>query len=377
MHRAAVFGMIGVLAAVAVGAAVLLSRPRAAMPQVSGPASRFTVSATVQSSYQGCRAFVLQKLLGPDGGVYTNYLNVPSSGDMTRGHDVLAESQGLLMLYAVRTGDRALFDKAWGYVKKHMLPGAGGGLVAWRVVNSEPAQSNATVDDLRIAGALCEGAERFHDKSLLAPAGMISSALLKTCVQSGYLTEGRGFDTAASPTVRLSYLDLGAMRRLAALDSRWQAVADSSAKLLQKGAVGGQAPLWPETYDITTGRFEQTARYDMVGSLLTLQALADSGADVSGQLRWIAEKFQTGPLYAAYDETGAPVSSMQSTAIYALVMLLAYGKGDKGLYLQAEQRLAGFQVVEQGSPVTGAFGSMQTQEVYSFDNLLALLALHS
>ncbi|MFR4052831.1 MAG: glycosyl hydrolase family 8, partial [Clostridium perfringens] len=44
----------------------------------------------------------IEKDLSKSGyGIYTNYIDKSSEGDITKGHSVLSESEGLMMLYSV------------------------------------------------------------------------------------------------------------------------------------------------------------------------------------------------------------------------------------------------------------------------------------
>jgi len=54
--------------------------------------------------------FINHKLSEENYGIHTNYLDSITTGEKTRGHDVLSESEGLIMLYAVETGNKELFN---------------------------------------------------------------------------------------------------------------------------------------------------------------------------------------------------------------------------------------------------------------------------
>ena len=65
--------------------------------------------------------FVNNKLSSQDGGVYTNYINESSDGDITKGHAVLSESQGIMLLYDLEKNNRDNFDITLDYIKNNMF----------------------------------------------------------------------------------------------------------------------------------------------------------------------------------------------------------------------------------------------------------------
>jgi endo-1,4-beta-D-glucanase Y len=326
--------------------------------------------------YNSCKEFVLNKLTGVDSGIYTNYLPAVSSNDLTRGHDVLAESQGLIMEYAVQTGNHSLFNSAWNYVKSNLLYDSG--FVAWRVINGKPANSDASVDHLRIAGALEDAAQRFNDKSFNTYAGTLSAALLNFSVKDGILVNGyENSSTVPDSQVNLCYLDLNTMKKLSHFDSRWTDVYSKSLALINSGRIKKSMPLFEESWNINTKSFSQLSSTDTMDSMLTLYYLCQTRSQSSSDITWLTTQLNQGPIYTKYDKSGAAASKIESTAIYSLIMLSARCIGDSQLYDMAKIRLLRLQVSDKTSAIYGAFGDSATLQVYSFDNLLALTALDS
>ncbi|GKT32027.1 hypothetical protein ADUPG1_002173, partial [Aduncisulcus paluster] len=87
-----------------------------------------------------------------------------------------------------------------------------------------------------------------------------------------------------------------------------------------------------------------------------------------------AELNRHGKLYSRYDLQGNPVSDVESTAAYAILGRLAKTAGDDELYKLAIHRMTMYQVQDTDTPIYGGFGDKKTLEVYSYDNLQALLA---
>lgn len=329
-----------------------------------------TLSVGSTQAYTQTRAFILQHLMGTDGGIHTNLLTGQSSGDITRGYDVLAESQGLLMEYAVQVRDQALFEQVWKYVQSRML--LQNGLIAWRVVNAQPADSNATVDDLRICKALRLGADTFHDKDDLKAANQISDALYHYCREDSFLLSG---NAKGSPPVLSSYLDLSAIQTNAETDKRWKDVYLQTKSLLSSARVSNEFPLYRETYRPSSHTFAEQDSYDMVASLLAFYDQSQNGTTDEKACAWLKSACDGSGLFASYNKYGVPVSSVQSTAIYALTMLVAREQNDRALYQSAYAKMLAFQVTDTNNILYGGFGNAATGEAYSFDNLLALLAL--
>jgi endo-1,4-beta-D-glucanase Y len=319
---------------------------------------------------------VINKLTGIDGGIYTNYLPATSSDELTRGHDVLAESQGLIMEYAVQTGNRDLFDSAWNYVKTNMLSDPG--FVAWRVVSGKPADSDASIDHLRIAGALADAAQRFNDLSFSTDAKLLSAALLNNSVKGGVLVNGYD-NTSSAPDsqVNLCYLDLKTMKKLSRYDSRFTDIYSKSLALIKSGRIKNNMPLFEESWNADNKSFSKLSNVDTMESVLTLYYLCQTNNQSSSDITWLKTQLNKGPIYTKYYKNGSAASKIESTAIYSLIMLSARAVGDSQLYDMAKVRLLRLQVSDKSSAIYGAFGDPATLQVYSFDNLLALTALDS
>ncbi|MGL5244441.1 MAG: glycosyl hydrolase family 8, partial [Sarcina sp.] len=154
-------------------------------------------------------------------GIYTNYLNNESDGDITKGHYVLSESEGLMMLYAVNSGNKDLFDKNYNIVKNKMK--LDNGLISWRVNENEKSEVSATIDELRIIKALIFAYDRWGDFKYKLNAIRISNALLKNSTLDGNLIDFTQPD-GKSKTITLCYLDLVTMRMLSNIDSKWSSI---------------------------------------------------------------------------------------------------------------------------------------------------------
>jgi hypothetical protein len=89
---------------------------------------------------------------------------------------------------------------------------------------------------------------------------------------------------------------------------------------------------------------------------------------------WLRKRFAAdGALYAQYDSAaGEPTETFESTSVYALASRYAYLAGDEALGDELIKKLLGFQNL---NPFSSMYGAFADDEVYSFDNFEALIAL--
>lgn len=323
-------------------------------------------------AYVLCKQFVLSKLLGNRGDVYTNYIQTPSDG-LTRGHDALSESQGLLMQIAVKADDRQLFERVWGYAKENMQ--SDNSLFSWRIVEGTKADSSATIDDLRIVDALFSASQVWKTNAYDADITQISDALLSECIKGSLPITAYDFSTeAGTDEVQLSYLDLQLMQRLASKNEKWQKVYNKSKQLISKGIVSRALPLYRPKWDIGEHQFESSDKFNMIDSLLVEYHLVQIGSINEKHLDWLKTQLAQGQIYCDYNANGEAVSAGESTAVYAITMLIAKEAKNTDLYALARDRMLKFQVSDATSEIYGAFGDESDLQVYSFDNLMSLLA---
>ena len=107
-------------------------------------------------------AFIKKGLLSSEG-IRTNYLDQAHNPDYATGKEVLSESQGLLMLYAAKNGDKSLFDRAYECVNETLDNEQ---LISYRYIPSEDRvyAINAAIDDLRIIKGLLVAGEQFENE---------------------------------------------------------------------------------------------------------------------------------------------------------------------------------------------------------------------
>lgn len=329
---------------------------------------------TLAADEQACYDFVTGKML-QNGGMMTNYHPKPRNAELATGNEVLSESQGLLLGYTAAIGDRAVFDAVYQFTREHLDNGK---IFVYRYNPDTAADQvysvNATVDDLRIIKALLDAGEIFSDRALTQAAKGYTHRFYKSNVQNGALYDF--YDTALymkNNFITLCYLDLEAIAALATIDGRYQTVYDNALVTLQGGYLGDDFPLFATRYDYTKGRYETPNNINMVESLLTALNLAYADSCPEATVAFLKDKLEKGRIYASYKEDGTPAVNYESTAVYGLCALLAVEIGDQQMHHRSLELMKKFMVTKKSSPLYGAFGD--EQNVYSFDNLMALTAL--
>jgi len=357
----------GILLASALGATTLLAYPSAVSP---AKAERLA------------RAFVLERLRLPSGAILTsgkvrrlllfpmfNQSDLLASG-------VLSESAGLMMYYAALAGERALFDQQWEFAKKKMLGQYG--LFFWKISHDGElaASSSASVDDLRIVQACLLAHKQWGEPKYLAFARDIADNIWRYEVVDNALRDSLSWhgygEPETAPTLQLSYADIPALQALTAVDAEtWKPVLQRTSEIL----LGGRrdSGLFWEKFDFGEKQY-QGARQNTINLLYCAIFAAPLEGEKHSFLQWMKQTLaDNGVLYSEYDsDSGAATSFFESTSVYALAARYAMLVGDHDLAAKLIDKLLHFQNLNPLSPMYGGFFD---DEVYSFDNLEALISL--
>jgi endoglucanase len=166
-----------------------------------------------------------------------------------QGGDTVSEGQAYAMLLAVAVGDRAQFDRVWGWTQRNLE--RDDGLLSWHWQHGQVDDDQPAADaDLDAAYALELASHRFKRPQLALQAAHIGQALRATetinTSEGGVLAAGPWATsrTLADP----SYTDPAAIAMLAHLGdaASWQRLARASTKMVSVAADGGRAlpPDW-------------------------------------------------------------------------------------------------------------------------------------
>lgn len=332
----------------------------------------FTQPPPTGTAEQACLDFV-QNQLTAQGGVFTNYLSGSAQGDLAQGHEVLSESQGLMLRYYAAIADDKAFSQTLDFISQSVDTGV---LLSYRVrEDGSRFTTNAAIDDLRILRGLFEGAQAFSQPDYRTLCQVWAKRLYETNVQDDILLDC--YDETLSFAGRVSTLcfsDLETMRLLGSVDKRWNSVEKKMLNILLQGYLGDSFPFFKTRYNADSATYE-AQQINMVEALLTALHLSQVGECPDATVRWVKAALSNGAIYGAYTPQGQPVSTIESTAIYALCALLGDAEDDRALMAAAMEKLHAFQVIDKQSVLYGAFADASTLQAYSFDNLVALAAL--
>lgn len=289
----------------------------------------------------------------------------------------LSESVGLLMNYAVLTDRKDLFDLELSYLRKNLF--SSGGYIKWR--SGSDVTCNASVDDLRIIGALLDAYQKWGTENFLNTALCIQKAILENQVKDGCLNEVYDWKYNTTRDITpLCYLDLYQMKRLKYFDKRWEEVLEKSTDIISKGRINS-SPFYYKYYDykgrkyLHDEEYEKTEGICLTYTIITSINLQASGIPTADFLSWLKGEMKKGKLYAWYNPNNLePAFRMESTAVYALASIYAKACGDDELSAKLIERMLAF-MVNDNSEYHGGFGNKDTRDFYSFDNLTALIAL--
>lgn len=313
-------------------------------------------------------AFLQGHMTNQDGGVYCNF---KKSGETPGGHDVLSETQGLMMRYAVLTQNKSLFDSAWDYTRTKLEKD---GLAAWYATEEgKIAGANASLDDLRIWSALADADTAWGGYA--QEADSVREAIYQYCVRKNRLVSFYEFGSnKKSNTLSLCYADLSILRRMAEEDVRFASVADNALSTVRDGYISDDFPLYYSSYNYDKKRYSKND-LNTAEALTTLWNLSKAGELKAESLAWLKKEVSGEGLAARYHVDGSVVQGYDyhSTAVYALAALIAGEEGDRALYSAALQKMERYRNGDAEIEAYGAFGDPGTGDFPAFDQCMPLL----
>lgn len=327
-----------------------------------------TVAASVNAN-QALVQFIEHKMTGKDG-IYTNYLATSNADDsVATGHQYLSESAGYYLQYLAQTKQKRKFRAFYKQTKRTFYRQS---VFLYRFDPHHPEkyQVNATIDDLRIIAALLKYDDINHTTKYQTEIKRLYKGLSSQVKQAGLLTDMYSLTTHThNQTVTLCYQDLAILRRLDQKSYR------KAVRVVTAGKISHRVPLYYQSYQLKTGHYSQ-AQLVTPQLLITFLHLAEVGKLPSDSLNWLKQRVATQTLYNAYSLTGQAKNHDTAAANYALALMIGQTVHDQQLSTAAEKVLLTMQVTDQNSPLYGSFGDPQTKQVYSFNELTALVALN-
>ncbi len=315
-------------------------------------------------------AYLDAHLSNGQGGVFASSNKSASS---PAGNDVLSESQGLMMAYALERNDPDRFRSAWAYARDNLR--ASNGLFAWYAGEKDTAGVNALLDDLRRWRALDGAAARWGDGEYAAEADELLRAILDTsCNGENGLVDFVDLNTGArADTISLCYLDLETLAAMTEKESGFAPVLARAEELLKNGRISEAFPLYYAKYDYRSGTYG-LEDLNTAEALYTLLHLARAGKLDQNAFSWLRDRIKDGTLAARYhvDGTVVPGYEYHSTAVYGLAARVALEAGDGPLFELAVRRMERKYTLDAEAQLYGAY-SQKGATVYAFDQLIPLL----
>lgn len=314
--------------------------------------------------------FVRNQLLTDDGGVRMN-VNTSTSGAPS-GHDILSESQGLLMEYANLSGDTELFDLAYSYVKNKLDVND---LMRWYATDraDSPARVNALLDDLRVLNALSDQQQTTggYTQEIASRAEAIAQYNFDS---DGHLIDFYTFeDGTRAHQITMCYLDWQALSILEEQIPWRKSSIEAAAQILDGAYLGDEFPFYANFYDYEKQSYD-TGSLNMAEAMLTLLHQAEAGKLPDASLAWLKKQMSGNGIWARYDIHGnvVPGYNYQTPSIYAITGLIALVCDDQELLTQSVSRMEDFRCFSEGDPLNGAFAET-LDGVSSFDQCMALI----
>ena len=327
------------------------------------------VKADTVTSSDALVHFIDNKLTGKYG-IYTNYLAKTGNDDtLATGHQYLSESSGYYLQYLAETKQNKKFRAFYALTKKTFYR-QGVFLYRFDAKHPDKYQVNATVDDLRIISALMTYDKVNHIKKYQSEVKDLYKKLSIRVKQAGLLTDMYSLDSKThNQLVTLCYQDLSVLKKL---DSRSY---HKALRVVEGGKINREVPLYYQSYNLKDKKY---AKDKLVTPqlLITFLYLAEVDKLPKDSLNWVKQKVDTQTLYNAYSVTGKAEDKSTSAANYAIAMMIGNTVHDDQLYDAAKKVLLSMQVTDKKSEIYGSFGDSKTKQVYSFNELNALVALN-
>lgn len=323
---------------------------------------------TIEGSGTVTGDFVTEHMMDKSGGVHNIY---DTSPDKTLNSDVLSETQGAMLEYAVLKNDQKLFEKVLSYINGVMRSD---GLTAWKVTGDGPSDVNALLDDFRILDALSAADSLWggYDKLI----SDYTNAVERYGVNNGRYVDFYDHNIKQyADRFTLCYGDLQTMSAIAQRNTKLSEPYQNIKKLVMEGKISDSFPLYYSWYNYKTDSYEDDD-LNSAEAMLTFLHLAEAGLLSDDSITWLKDQMNKEGVKARYTVEGKVVEgyNYDSTAVYALISMIAEKIGDKELQGKALKKMEKMRIVDISYDYNGAFGMEDGSGITSFDQVMAMLA---
>lgn len=321
---------------------------------------------------ESTKSFIAKNLTNPNGTLATYLQEAKSvSPELAAGREALSESLGLWMQAALASNDQAAFEKSYETLNRYFVTDQD--YIAWKLSPEGRAEvsTNALGDDLRIIGALLEGARKWKDHpEWRARAIDLTETLLNRSQKNGYLVDFYDFSKQEAPdTLALAYVDLSTLKGLMQEGVLDEGTYRRYHTLLQEMPDDGV--FYPKSFNVVTGEYKYEVTVNLIDQLLVAIHAGETDRDQAHLYQFLKQKFdQTGKLFGQYMRTNRTAAvKYESPSVYGLAIMLALQQGDRPLAEQLYEHM----LTLKGHDVRHPGGYVFEANTHIFDNLLPLL----
>ncbi|MFA9378055.1 MAG: TlpA family protein disulfide reductase [Lachnotalea sp.] len=311
--------------------------------------------------------FITSRMMDDEGAIHSSYDETSSS---TFSSDVLSESEGAMLEYAILSEKQELFDQILDYIQTNL---GDEGLTPWVISTSQTSKVNALVDDLRIYKSI-DGAQQLwggYEKIL----EQYKKLLITYGTYNGKFVDFYDADSKEyASRFTLCYGDLKAMKLLAEGNSDVKVTYDSCESIVVNGQISNDFPLYYSWYNYSDKKYEKD-ELNTAEAMLTLLHLAEVDLLPDNTLSWIETQMQQSGVKARYtvDGTISEGYNYDSTAVYALIAMIGVEEGDKTLINEAVKKMEKMRIDDDSLDYNGAFGMEDGSGISSFDQVMPLI----
>lgn len=305
-------------------------------------------------------------------GIHTNYIDNEQAAEVATGHEVLSESSGLLLRYFATKQQKKDFDALWKQTQD-TFNNETGFSYRYSPLYEKKYMINVAVDDLRIIRSLFEAYESFSSSHYQEQALQYGQRFLDYNVIDNKMYNYYDEDfQLTNQFISLSYIDLKTISLLAEHLNRSE-LYNNMLKISKTGYISDEFPFYHTHYFYDTNEY-QSDTINTVESLMTILFLAEVGEQNDKSIAYIKQKLNNEELVGQYDIDGTALNNVHSTAVYALSAMIGSQVGDKELYNKSITLMEQQFILDEEHEMFGSYANKETLQLYSYDNLLALLA---
>lgn len=318
------------------------------------------------------KRFITMNMTNPNGTLATYLQEAPSiHPELAAGREALSESLGFWMQAALESRDLVAFEKSYDLLTRYFI--ADGHYIVWKL-NPEggaDVSTNALGDDLRIIGALLEGARIWKGHSeWKTTARDLAETLLSRSQKNGYLVDFFDFSSQELPdTLSLAYVDLPALKGLLQEGLLDMETYNRYYALLQEMPDDGV--FYPKSFNVVTGEYTYDANANLIDQLLVALHAGETERGQEPLLTFLKQEFKrTGKVAGQYrraDRTA--VVNYESSSVYGLAIMYAIQRDDRPPAAKLYKRMQTLKGKDARYPGGYVFG----KNTHIFDNLLPLL----